>query len=252
MPDFDSDGVRLHYELAGPSTGPPTLLVHGFCSDYELNWVGSRWQETLTDAGRFVIGLDVRGHGRSEKPHEEAAYATAALTGDVARLLDVLGLERTDYLGYSMGARIGLQLAVHRADRLGRVALAGIGRNQGTRGEGSIAQRIARRLRGDESVADPGVDFFYQFAISRPINDLEALACCILGPQDLISDEDLRSIERPVAVIAGDQDQLARDASGLAGAIPGAAYHPIPGRNHMNAVPARSFKEAVLAFLADP
>ena len=44
MPDFDSDGVRLHYVLSGPDDGQPIVLVHGFASDYELNWVGSRWQ----------------------------------------------------------------------------------------------------------------------------------------------------------------------------------------------------------------
>jgi pimeloyl-ACP methyl ester carboxylesterase len=252
MPDFDSNGVRLHYELAGPRTGPPILLVHGFCSDYELNWVGSRWQDTLTGAGRLVIGLDVRGHGSSEKPHDPAAYAATELAGDAVRLLDHLDLAAADYLGYSMGSRIGLQLTVHHGDRLGKVALAGIGRNGGTRAGSSTAQLIARRMRGDASVTDPGVEFFYQFAVSRPVNDLEALACCILGPQDPISDGELGSVTRPVAVIAGDQDRLARDASDLAAAIPGATFHPIPGRNHMNAVPARAFKEAVLAFLGDP
>ncbi|MDR0359446.1 MAG: alpha/beta fold hydrolase [bacterium] len=251
MPDFDSSGVRLHYEVAGPPAGPPILLVHGYCSDYELNWVGSRWQETLTGAGHLVIGLDVRGHGRSEKPHDEAAYATTELADDAVRLLDHLGVQTAHYLGYSMGARIGLLLTVRRPERLGRVALAGIGRNGGTRAGRSTAEKIARRMRGDASITDPGVEFFYRFAVSRPINDLEALACCILGPQPPISDEELRAIPRPVAVIAGDQDQLARDAPALAEAIPGATYHAIPGRNHMNAVPARVFKEAVLAFLGD-
>jgi pimeloyl-ACP methyl ester carboxylesterase len=251
MPDFDSDGVRLRYVTAGPDTARPVVLVHGFCSDYELNWVGSRWQEMLTQAGWRVIGLDCRGHGHSEKPHDAAAYRLPTMAGDVVRLLDHLNAGFADYLGYSMGARIGLVLTLRHPERLGRVALAGIGRNGGTRSGRSTAELIARRMRGDESITDPGVDFFYQFAVSRPINDLEALACCILGPQPPISDEQLKTITLPVAVIAGDQDQLARDAPALAEAIPGASYHPIPGRNHMNAVPARAFKEAVLAFLGD-
>src|SRR5215472_4204328 len=60
MPEFDSDGVRLHYVLAGPDDGEPIVLVHGYCSDYELNWVGSRWQETLAGAGHLFVGLDCR------------------------------------------------------------------------------------------------------------------------------------------------------------------------------------------------
>jgi pimeloyl-ACP methyl ester carboxylesterase len=49
--DFDSDGVRLHYEVDGPEQGTPIIAVHGFASDYRLNWAGTRWQETLTQAG---------------------------------------------------------------------------------------------------------------------------------------------------------------------------------------------------------
>ena len=91
--DFDSDGVRLHYEVEGPENGAPLIAVHGFASDYQLNWVGSRWQETLTNAGFRVIGLDCRGHGYSDKPHDEAAYSMDILAGDVVRLLDHLDVD---------------------------------------------------------------------------------------------------------------------------------------------------------------
>ena len=52
MPDFDSGGIRIHYYLEGPEDGPPTVLVHGFCSNFQVNWVGSRWVETLSRYGR--------------------------------------------------------------------------------------------------------------------------------------------------------------------------------------------------------
>ncbi len=107
--EFDSDGVRLNYELHGPEAGPPVVLVHGFASDYKLNWLGTRWQESLTGAGYRVIGLDCRGHGRSDKPHDPAAYAIDVMAADVRRLLDELGVPSAHYTGYSMGARIGLQ-----------------------------------------------------------------------------------------------------------------------------------------------
>ena len=89
--DFDSDGVRLHYEVHGPDSGAPIVLVHGFASHYRLNWVGTRWQETLTGAGFRVIGLDCRGHGDSDKPHDTRAYETPVMAADVERLLDHLG-----------------------------------------------------------------------------------------------------------------------------------------------------------------
>src|SRR5579859_8085541 len=144
MAEFSSDGVRLHYELAGPPRGEPLVLVHGFASDYDLNWVRSGWSGLLAGAGRRVIGLDCRGHGGSEKPHDPAAYALPTMAADALRLLDHLGLARADYLGYSMGARIGLELATRHGGRLGRVVLAAIG----LEGAYPHAEAIARRLRG--------------------------------------------------------------------------------------------------------
>jgi pimeloyl-ACP methyl ester carboxylesterase len=245
MPDFDSDGVRLHYALAGPGGGPPIVLVHGFASDYELNWVGSRWQDTLTGDGRLVIGLDCRGHGHSEKPHTPDAYARDVMAADVVRLLDHLGVAEADYLGYSMGARVGLDFVSRHGARCRRAVLGGLGRWKG----GPQAELIARRLRGDASVQDPQAETFYRFAAARPINDLEALACCMLGPQPPIDDLRLAAITVPVAVMTGDRDLVAPDGPEVARQIPGARYLAIEGRDHMNAVPARQFKEAALEFL---
>ena len=246
MPDFNSEGVRLHYELAGPDDGRPVVLVHGFCSDYALNWVGTRWQETLTRDGRLVLGLDCRGHGASEKPHDPASYARRILADDVVRLLDHLDVGDADYLGYSMGSRIGLEVAIAHPQRLGRAVLGGLGRWE----DGGRSELIARRMRGDTSVNDPAAEMFYQFAAARPVNDLEALACCILGPQPRLTPDQLASISVPIAVMTGDQDPIARGAAELARQIPGASFVSIVGRNHMNAVPARQFKEAALEFFA--
>jgi pimeloyl-ACP methyl ester carboxylesterase len=103
------------------------LLVHGFASDYQLNWVGTRWQETLVGANYRVIGLDCRGHGQSDKPHDPAAYAIDVLAADVRRLLDELQIASVRYVGYSMGARIGLQSVLDFPDRLHRAVLGGLG-----------------------------------------------------------------------------------------------------------------------------
>jgi pimeloyl-ACP methyl ester carboxylesterase len=247
MPEFDSAGVRLHYVLAGPDDGFPIVLVHGFCSDYELNWVGSRWQETLSRAGRLVLGLDLRGHGHSEKPHAPQAYARRTMAGDVIRLLDHLDIADADYLGYSMGSRIGLDMVIAHPDRVRRAVFGGLGQW----GPGDRSELIARRLRGDESVTDPMAEMFYRFAVARPINDLEALACCILGPQPATTAAELAAIRVPVAIVNGDQDPVARGAAELADRIPGARHREIAGRNHMNAVPARQFKDLTVEFLQD-
>ncbi|HEY3085749.1 MAG TPA: alpha/beta fold hydrolase [Candidatus Dormibacteraeota bacterium] len=243
--DFDSDGVRLHYEVNGPERGTPLIMVHGFASDYRLNWVGSRWQETFTHAGFRVIGLDCRGHGHSDKPHDEAAYAVDNMAGDVVRLLDELDIKSASYLGYSMGARIGLEVVLDFPARITRAVLGGVG----AAGAIDRADAIARALRDHEPTDDPVAQTFFKFASARPINDLEALAACIVGLQPDASPERLAAIKTPILIVVGAEDQIARGAPELVELIPTARLMTIAGRDHMSAVPAREFKQAALEFL---
>ncbi|MEP6751775.1 MAG: alpha/beta fold hydrolase [Candidatus Dormiibacterota bacterium] len=242
--DFDSDGVRLHFELHGPEGGHPIVLVHGFASDYQLNWGGTRWQETLTKAGHRVIGLDCRGHGSSDKPHDPAAYALEMLAGDVRRLLEHLEIETANYLGYSMGAKIGMQAMLDFPKRLGRVVLGGIGWGGAFRAAGAIA----KALRGGP-IESPMAKTFFDFAVARPSNDLEALAACILGPQPEPDPAGLAAIKNPVLVVDGDQDDIVTGVDRLIESIPTAKLVMVAGRNHMSAVPSGEFKKAALEFL---
>ena len=98
-------------------------------------------------------------------------------------------------------------------------------------------------------VVDAVAATFYRFASARPINDLRALAACIVGLQP---DEDplrLAKITTPILVVVGDQDLIARNAPELVELIPSARLVTIPGRDHMSAVPARDFKQAAIEFL---
>lgn len=244
--NFDSDGVRLHYELHGPAEGTPIVLVHGFASNYRLNWVGTRWQETLTTSGFHVIGLDCRGHGHSEKPHDPSAYALGVMAADVSRLLDHLDVETSSLLGFSMGARIGLQAVMDFPDRLRRAVLGGLG----MRGATSEADSIARAFRGGPAET-PAAQSFYQFASARPGNDMEALAACILGRQPELTSARLATIRVPILVVVGERDELVRDADELVELVPTARLARIPGRDHLGTVPAREFKTLAVEFLSE-
>ena len=243
--DFDSEGVRIHYEVNGPERGTPVVMVHGFASDFRLNWVGSRWQETFTSAGFKVIGIDCRGHGHSDKPHEEAAYAVDVMAADVVRLLDELDMETAAYIGYSMGARIGLEVVLDAPQRVTRAVLGGIG----AAGALTKAEAIARALRIGEPTEDPVAQMFYRFASARPINDLQALAACIVGLKPREDPARLAGIKTPILVVVGADDQIARRAPELVELVPTARLVTVPGRDHMSAVPAREFKHAALDFL---
>ncbi|TMD17348.1 MAG: alpha/beta fold hydrolase [Chloroflexi bacterium] len=243
--DFDSEGVRLHYEVHGPDHGTPLIAVHGFASDYRLNWVGTRWQETLTTNDVRVIGLDCRGHGHSVKPHEEAAYGVDVMTGDVIRLLDHLDVSSAAYLGYSMGARIGLEVVLDFPARITRAVLGGIGAT----GAIERADAIANAFRIGEPTDDPVAQTFYKFASARPTNDLIALAACIRGLRPETHRERLAAIETPILVVVGERDDIARGAPELIEDIATARLVTIAGRDHMSTVPAREFKQAAIDFL---
>lgn len=244
--DFDSDGVRLHYEVHGPERGSPLVVVHGFASDYRLNWVGTRWQEALTTAGFRIFGLDCRGHGHSDKPHDRAAYGIEIMAGDIARLLDHVSVVSAGYLGYSMGARIGLQVVLDFPQRVHRAVLGGIGTSGAIASAGAIAESF---LRG-EPTDDPIAQSFYRFASARPTNDLKALAACITGLQPKTDTERLSAIKTPILVVVGDRDELAPDAPELVELIPSSRLVVVSGRDHMGAVPAREFKQAAIDFLS--
>jgi pimeloyl-ACP methyl ester carboxylesterase len=243
--DFDSDGIRLHYELHGPETGAPLVLVHGFASDYRLNWVGTRWQEALTSAGFRIFGLDCRGHGHSDKPHDPAAYSIDIMAADINRFLDHLNVPAASYVGYSMGARIGLQVALDYPARMRRAVLGGLG----TAGAIESSDAIAEALRG-EPTDDPVAQTFYRFASARPANDLKALAACISGLRPVLDPARLSAIRTPILIVVGDRDDLARSAPELVELIPSSRLVTIPGRDHMGAVPAREFKQAAVEFLS--
>src|SRR4029077_13806086 len=125
MGSFANGEVEIAYLDEGD--GDPIVLVHGFASAKEVNWVHPGWVATLTRDGRRVIALDNRGHGTSGKLYDPSAYHSATMADDVRALLDHLKIERADVMGYSMGARITAFLAVKHSERIRSAIFGGPG-----------------------------------------------------------------------------------------------------------------------------
>ena len=248
MPQFHSGDVEIAYLDEGE--GEPIVLVHGFASSKEVNWVNTGWVSTLTRAGRRVIALDDRGHGQSTKLYDPAAYHTALMADDVAALLDHLAIERADVLGYSMGARITAFLALRRPDRVRSATLGGLGMHL-VDGVG-LPESIAEALEAPslDDVTDPMGRMFRAFA-DQTKSDRRALAACIRGSRQTLTKEEVATITAPMLIAVGTKDPIAGSAAALAALNPRARALDIPDRDHMLAVGDRVFKNGVLAFLAE-
>ena len=102
MPTTRSNGVWLHFEQDGETSWPTVLLVHGFASSAEDNWVASGWVKRFREAKRRTVRIDCRGHGKSEKPHDPAAYGFDLFAADLEELLRYANARTVDLFGYSM------------------------------------------------------------------------------------------------------------------------------------------------------
>jgi pimeloyl-ACP methyl ester carboxylesterase len=246
MPSFKNGDVEIAYLDEG--AGEPIVLVHGFASTKEVNWVQPGWVSALSRAARRVVALDNRGHGASSKLYDAAAYHSVAMAGDVRALLDHLQIERADIMGYSMGARITAFLAVKHAERVRSAILGGLG---GRLVEGvSLSESIAEALEAPslDDVQDPTGRMFRAFA-EQTKSDLRALAACIRGSRQTLTREEVGAIRAPVVVAVGTKDLVAGSAQALAALIPGARALDIPNRDHMLAVGDKVYKAGVIDFL---
>ena len=247
MPVFTHDNIEIAFVDEGE--GEPIVLVHGFASTKEVNWVAPGWVTTLTRAGRRVIALDNRGHGQSSKLYDPALYSTTLMAGDVRALLDHLGVARADVMGYSMGARIAAFLAVDHPGAVRSAILGGLGIRlvDGVGLPTSIADALEAPTLLD--VPDQEGRMFRTFA-EQTKSDLRALAACIRGSRQTLTRAQVAGIHAPVLVAIGTKDDVAGSARDLAALIPGAQAFDIPGRDHMLAVGDKTFKQSVLDFLA--
>src|SRR5260370_7576865 len=104
MTCLERGGVRFYYELHGSNGGVPLLLTHGFGASSQM-WAPNA---AALAAGRPVITWDMRGHGRSASPADQAEHTQAACLADMAALLDTCGASRAIVGGLSLGGYLSL------------------------------------------------------------------------------------------------------------------------------------------------
>lgn len=240
--------LELSYVERGE--GETILLVHGFASTKEVNWVNTGWVKLLAHSGYHVIAFDNRGHGGSSKSHSESDYSLDQMASDALALLNHLEISKSHVMGYSLGARIAATMAGKAPEQISRLVFSGNGYNMIEGGFNSTEIRDGLLAPSMEDVQSAIGREFRKFAESTG-SDLDALAACIMGARDFIPREVFENIRNEVLVAIGSLDDVAEDGDRLAAIMPNAIFKDIPGRNHMNAVGDRIHKQMVVDFLSE-
>jgi len=148
---FQSDGLSINYVEWGPPDGQPLILLH------HVNSHARTWDEFARAMSRDfrVIAMDLRGHGDSGWS-TSGDYDMEDFAGDVAALVDHLGLERSVVLGGSTGGRVALVFAAQHPERVSALIMEDVGAVR----PGSIAGNFARQ----SSEGDPEFDTLEEWA----------------------------------------------------------------------------------------
>ncbi len=248
---FNSNGVSIAYIDVAPDEGhgDPILLIHGFASSHAVNWVNTLWVKSLTKAGYRVIAFDNRGHGQSETLYRPEDYDSYVMAEDARRLLDHLDIERADVMGYSMGARITAHMALAEPHRMRSALLGGLGVHLVSGVGLPLGIADAMEAASLDDLTDPMQRMFRAFADQNG-SDRKALAACIRGSRQSLTENEVASIKLPVLVSVGTNDPVAGSPHDLVKLMPNARALDIPGRDHNLAVGDRVHKHGVIEFLA--
>jgi pimeloyl-ACP methyl ester carboxylesterase len=219
----------------------PVVLLHGFATSSARTWWETGWLDLLADAGRETVPIDILGHGKAEKPHDAAAYAD--LEGYVA---DRLPAGPVDAVGFSLGARLLLGLAIAQPDRFRRIVTLGVGRNLFERGGSDVVEKA---IRAGDAPENPAADYFARLA-AHPENDRDALIACLQAPMRLLTAEELSRVTASVLVVLGERD-FCGPADALVDALPDAKLVMLPRTDHFSTPKDFIAMDAALKFLED-
>ncbi len=227
MPYVDNRGVRIHYEIEGE--GPPLVLQHGFTQSI-VGWYRCGYVDALKRNYRLIL-IDARGHGKSDKPHDRAAYTWPVGTADVLAVLDALDIHRSIFWGYSMGGAIGLTALTMVPERI-TALIAG--------GATAEAENLTNRMQHVDG-SDPEAfiaafeslmkaSFLPERRAELLASDTRALSAAMQDRPSLIGQ--FSNVTTPCLLYVGEKDFRFASAQATAQQIPNAKFEVLPGLDH--------------------
>ena len=239
---FDAGGVRLRYVEQG--SGEPVVLVHGFTNTAEI-WSANGIAQDLARRYR-VIAFDLRGHGKSDKPHDPSKYGRE-MSLDVVRLLDHLGIRRAHVVGYSLGGHLMSQLMTLRPERLlSATLIGGSGRFEWSPASAKEAEQDASEMER-ECISRSMMTRLAPAGFALPPDDtLKSLSTSCLAAQDrfalaavtrsrvdhVIAPAAAAAVKVPTLAIVGSDDPMKAGLEALVRLRPSVRLVVVDGATH--------------------
>ena len=221
-----------------PSSPISVVLLHGFGSTFDHNWVQTGWVDILADAHCTAPVIDLPGHGSSDRATDPAAYVS--VEEDVASILP----ERASAVGFSAGAQILLRIAVAHPERFDRLVLLGVGDNVFEESDNSS---LVDALESGAEPENVQARVFTRLASSTG-NDPMALAAYLRRKAPRLTPDDLAVVTCPVLVVLGQED-FVPSADRLVEALPSATLVSVAGVDHFATPSDFGVIDATMRFL---
>ncbi|MBL3687546.1 alpha/beta fold hydrolase [Leucobacter zeae] len=232
--------------LVTGSAPPPVVLLHGFASSADEDFLATGWAAAFAGAGRTTIAVDLPGHGGSPGIASAADATTSAIVAAILEAVSQAGAtDEFDVVGYSLGARLAWELPA-ASSGVRRLVLGGISPFE------PFAAITADDLAAALSGATPQHPISGMMAgmISAPGRDTASLARAIAGLGSEPFSPGDGGPQVPTLCVAGSADPMAQGIEGLVDGLPRATLTRVPG-DHRGALDSPEFRAAALAFLAD-
>lgn len=233
------------FEATAPVSGPPVLLIHGFGSDGEADWVGPGWAATLSAAGRTVLVPDLPGHGGGAAPRDRSEALPSAVVAGLAELVAAETTGPVDVIGYSMGARLAWDLPRADGIEVAHLVLGGI--SPGEPFAAADTERILACAETGETPGDPLTGAVVGMVTGEG-KDTRGLVTCVagLGSEPFAPGEAQPAV--PTLLVSGEDDGMTEGIADLAALVAGSSLRHVPG-DHEGALHSGEFRKLATEFI---